>query len=655
MYSFVRPAAVTGQCRSRSRLSLAVAFALAPLLPVLAAAPDAGDQAVEVPTTVVTATGFPTGIDELGSSISVVTAEDIARHQWRTLPQILRGIPGLNLVQAGGPGGAVTIFMRGTNSNHTKVLIDGAAVNDPSVGGVFDFSHILASDIERVEVLRGPQSGLYGSDALGGVINVITRKGSGPARFEASLEGGSFGTFNQSAALRGSGERFSYNVDASHFHSDKSPVTPLELLPPGARRNDDKYDNLGISTRFGFEASETLGFDFSARAIDSRLDYTGDDFSVYPSVPAARQSRQEDRDLFAQGGLRLTLLDGAFDNRFRVAYARFRMEIRDPDTDFGPTPPVYNRGSRSSQDWLGTLAFAPGRKLALGLENTIERLDRSPVSASNDNRAAFAELQWRLVDALSVNASFRHDDHERFGGTDTWRFAPSWTLAGSGTRLKASYGTGFKAPSLTQLYVDYPSFNFFANPDLEPERSRGWDAGFEQALGSDRVRFGATYFRNRINDLIETDASFTSYTNIGRADTHGVESFVAVDVGDSVSLRADHTRVVAKDASTDLQLLRRPRDKSSLDATWRAADGLTFSATALRVGAWIDGNRDFSVPRARAPGYTLLNVAAEYAFDARFTLFGRIDNLTDKRYEEPLGFLHPRRGFFVGVRGSFGG
>ena len=654
MHSFSRPTAVSGRFRPRSRLSLAVALALLPLASALSSAPEAGDQVVQVPATVVTATGFPSGIDELGSSISVVTAEDIARHQWRTLPQILRGIPGLGLTQVGGPGGAATIFIRGANSNHTKVLIDGVAVNNPSVGGVFDFSHILASDIERVEVLRGPQSGLYGSDAIGGVINIITKKGAGPARIEASVEGGSFGTFNQTAALRGAGERFSYNVDASHFHADKA-VTPLELLPPGARRNDDRYDNVGVSTRLGFDASEVLGFDFSARAVKSRLDYTGDDFSVYPSVPASRQSRQQDRDLFAQAGLRLTLLDGAFDNRFRVSHARFRSEIQDPDTDFGPTPPVFNRGSRTSQDWQGTLSFAAGRKLALGLENTIERLDRSPVSASNDNQAAFAELQWRVVDALSVNASFRHDDHERFGGQNTWRFAPSWTLPGIGMRLKASYGTGFKAPSLTQLYVDYPSFNFFANPDLKPERSRGWDAGFEQDVNSGHVRFGATYFRNRIEDLIDNNASFTSYINLGKANTHGLESFVAVDVGDRLSLRADHTRVVARDAATSLELLRRPRDKTSLDATWQVADGLVLTATALRVGPWVDGNRDFSVPRMRAAGYTLLNIAAEYAFDERFALFGRIDNLTDKRYEEPIGFLHPRRGFFVGVRGSFGG
>jgi len=189
---------------------------------------------------VVTATRIPTPELQVASSITVITAEQIQARQLQSLPAILNDVPGLNVVQSGGPGAQTSVFMRGTNSNHAKVLIDGIDVSDPSSPtGLFDFGQMLSQDIERVEVLRGPQSGLYGSDAIGGVINVITRSGSGPLSGVVRLEGGSFDTFNQSAGLSGSSNGFHYTANVDHFHSGATPVTPLDLLATGERRIDD--------------------------------------------------------------------------------------------------------------------------------------------------------------------------------------------------------------------------------------------------------------------------------------------------------------------------------------------------------------------------------------------------------------------------------
>ncbi|HTZ80693.1 MAG TPA: TonB-dependent receptor plug domain-containing protein, partial [Stellaceae bacterium] len=244
---------------SRRALAMLVALFMLPFDASLVRADDTSAPSIDLPPLVVSATRLPTPEDELGSSVTVITAQDIEREQARTLPDVLEDVPGLNVVQTGSPGGTTSVYMRGTNANHTKVLIDGVDVSDPSsTDGSFDFSQILASDIERVEVLRGPQSGLYGSDAIGGVINVVTKKGSGPMRVQGSIEGGSFATFNQTAGVSGSIARFNYSADFAHFHSGATQVTPTNLVPPGRPLNDDYYDNKSYSTKLGAQLTDNL-------------------------------------------------------------------------------------------------------------------------------------------------------------------------------------------------------------------------------------------------------------------------------------------------------------------------------------------------------------------------------------------------------------
>ena len=226
--------------------------------PASAADSNALAEPVALPTVVVTPTRLPTPESEVGSSITVITDEEIQRKQERTLPDALKDVPGLNVVQTGGPGGTTSVFIRGANSNQTKVFIDGIDATDPATG-TFNFEHILTWDLERVEVVRGPQSGLYGADAIGGVINIITKKGSGPGQFAGSLEGGSFGTFNQNAGVSAAAERYNFYFDFAHFHSSDTPVTPSDLVPPGRSVQGDSYDNKTFSGRFG--ANLTDNFD----------------------------------------------------------------------------------------------------------------------------------------------------------------------------------------------------------------------------------------------------------------------------------------------------------------------------------------------------------------------------------------------------------
>ena len=641
--------------RNRSWLMVAAILVAAPFI---CRAQDAASSALsnseaETERIVVSATRIETPINEIGSSVTLISGEEIERNQRRTLPDVLQTVPGLNIVQTGGPGGKTSVFMRGSNSNHTKVLIDGIDANDPSQDGVFDFGQVLTSDIERVEILRGPQSSLYGSDAIGGVVNIVTKKGEGPPRFTGSLEGGSFDTFNQTASVRGSIARFNYSFNVSHFLTDDTPVTPLDLLPPGRKRINDSYENTTVSTKLGMDLTDTFGLDFVGRYTDSTLFFTGDDFSVFPSVPAASQSEQNARQFFARGEARLTLFDGAFKNRAGLGYTNYRTTIQAPDTGFGLPPENVNHGDRIKFDWQGNIELGKGQALILGVEDQKDRLLDSPISAENGNVAGFVELQSEIVPDLFAAVSGRYDDNDRFGGKATWRIAPAYLIPNIGTKLKASYGTGFKAPSLTQLFVSFPAFNFFANPNLQPEESEGYDIGFEQPLAGQRVRFGATYFHNDIRNLINANATFTSLENVGQATTKGVETFVSVAVTDRFKVRGDYTYTDAIDDTTGLELLRRPKHKASLNATWLPTDRLSLSATMLYIGSQVDGNRSFSIQRLDTSAYFLVNLAADYDLGKGVTLFARIDNLFDRRYESPTGFQRPGFGVFGGVRVNF--
>jgi vitamin B12 transporter len=629
---------------SKSGFFAAVGSAVLLTLTLGASAAEAPDSPAIAEPVIVSATRLPTPELEVASSVTVITADDIAVRQERSLPDILKDVPGLNIVRTGGPGGQTAIFMRGTNSNHTKVLVDGIDVSDPSsTNAGFDFSQFLTQDIEKVEVLRGPQSGLYGSDAIGGVINIITKSGQGPVQIAASAEGGSFETLNQSAGARGSLDQFHYSANIDHEHSGATPVTPLDLLVPGERRNDDYYDNRTASTKLGYDVVRNFDLGLVARYTESHLRSTSDDFTSFPSFPAAVQSRFMTTEYYARATAHLVLLDGLLDQTVGFAYTRKRTSDLGPDS-----PEILNTGSRSKVDWQGALKFSTAQTLVLGAEHARDAIGDS-LAAANQIDSGYAELQSQWFAGLFSALNVRYDRNDLFGSKFTYRVAPTYVIADTGTRLKASLGSGFKAPTLSELYQDFPPY-FFANPNLKPETSTGYDVGVEQAVAGVALRVGATYFYNRMRNLITDNEDFTSYANIGRAHSDGVESFAEYEPVKALNLRADYTYTEATDDVLNQELLRRPKHKASLNATWRAAAGFSASATLLTLGSWIDGNRDFSVPRLTAAGYTIVNVAASFDINEHFSVFGRVDNLFDRHIENPVGFLQPTLGAFAGVR-----
>jgi vitamin B12 transporter len=643
---------------------------------------------------VVSPTTVPTPSDESASSTTVITSSDIEAHQFRTVSDALATVPGLNVVQSGGAGGQTSVFLRGTNSNHVKVLIDGIDVSDPSnPNSSYDFGQLLTGDIERIEILRGPQSGLYGSDAIGGVISITTKSGNGPPKVTFSAEGGSFGTTNERASLSGSQANFNYAFNVEHFQSTSTPVTPFYDLTPGEHRNNNFYDNWTYSTKLGAQLSDTVAVNVVGRYTDSKLNFTNDDFFDFFPLSFAEpiQSTQVDHQFAGRAELVWSPFAG-FKNFFGVNYMNSYTWNLDPNADTGlvsPTvlPPTTNLGTRVKEDYRGELQVAPGQLLVFGVEDQNEtlRTDSSSMfdpsftnetffttNAERRNDAGWLELQNQLTKQFYLVSNVRYDINEDFGDHATFREAPVFIVPQTDTKLKASYGTGFKAPPLEDLFVNFLP-DFVANPNLKPEQSSGWDAGFEQPIANDRFRFGSTYFRNDIKNLIETVITpmpgVESLGNIDEATTHGFENFAAWRVNSRLNLRADYTYTIAIADSTPgctsppcagQELLRRPKNKASLTANWQVMDQLSFSSTLLYVGSWYDIGRQTTAPDGfepyiKAPGYTTVNLAANYALRDDVTVFARIDNLLNKQYEDPSGFLRPGFGAFAGIRLTAGG
>lgn len=611
---------------------------------------------VTSPTTV------PTPVSQIANSVTVITARDIEDTQRRTVPDLLQTVPGLNIVGYA-PGRLTSVFMRGGNSNYTKVFIDGIDMSDPaSPNRAFDFGPLTTFGLEQVEVLRGPQSGLYGSDAMSGVISMTTKVGKGAPQWSTLVEGGSFGTFNQATSVSGSTKDTSYAFTASHMQVAATPVVPLYLLPPGQQRNNDYYDNLTFHGKVNHDFSEMFSLKAVARYTDAHLKYTESDFNpiTFTSFPNPIRSQSDSRQFSGLVDGVFRLLDGRFNNHFGVTYTDTTRTASDPygvTCCFAPTADNNFHSDRTKVYWKSDFALMRGQTLVTGVEHETEkaRLDYAAFSSplttgSIQNLGSYAELQSNFFDRLFVVSNVRHDQNDRFGGHDTFRVAPALLIPETDTKLKVSYGTGFRAPSIDQIYGPFTD----PNVGLKPEESKGYDYGFEQGLLNKRIQFGVTWYHNNFTNLISSvpnpsHPGFSINQNVALATTHGFEAFASFAATQYLTFRGDYTHTIATDDIKHTALVWRPEHKWSAQARWAATDKLTLTATALWISSWADTD-PITFARTRAPGYQLLNFAANYAVDKNWSVFGRLDNALDKHYENPLGFNRTGIGVYGGLR-----
>ncbi|MCJ7682329.1 MAG: TonB-dependent receptor, partial [Candidatus Aminicenantes bacterium] len=451
----------------------------------------------------VTANRIETPERETASSVTVITREELEAFKYQTVLDALEQVMGISFTQNGPPGSAASLFIRGANPEHTKVMMDGVELNDPiTPGRTFDFGLLRIENIERIEILRGPQSTLYGSDAMGGVVNIITRKGRGNPMLEVSTETGSYGSRGVNAQISGEKAIWDYAVGASLFENDG--VSAAGSAYEGNEEKDGSR-NRSFSWKFGLNPDRRLSFDFTVRSIHSRLDI--DSFGgPYGDDP---NNIQNYRTFLIKGGVRALLHNNRWEqtlNLSMVDYDRKQDNPTDPLHPFDSEKGEYQ--SRLSKiDWQNNLYLNEAQTLTFGVEGIQERGES--IYESDGMFGPYASLfplqkvstmgiyvqdSLRFRGRFFAAAGVRLDVHNRFGRVLSYRIAPAYLFPSTGTKIRASFGTGFKAPSLYQLYAPGTFYGPIGNEALVPEKSTGWEVGMEQSFFEKMLVIRAGYF-----------------------------------------------------------------------------------------------------------------------------------------------------------------
>jgi vitamin B12 transporter len=624
-----------------------------------AGAGPASASAASFDEVVVTATRIPTAAREVAGSVTVITRRDIESRGAPMVADLLSSVPGVEVVRNGGPGIA-SVFLRGSKSEATLVLIDGVEANDPgNPSRSFDFSTLTSDDIERIEVLRGPQGVLYGSNAVGGVVNIVTRRGEGPTSLRLTGEGGSFGSRRESVRVARGGDT-SFSLGLSRL--DSGGISAASGWRGNPER-DGTHETV-FSGRLGVKPSPRLDLDLSVRGEDARLDLDESNALTYVFADDPN-STSRGRKGFLKGQARWQAADG-WKQTFGLSLAGDRRENRNLPDPVNPADFTADyRGSRRALEWQNEVTLAPGHRLLAGVQAAEERASSKTAysdpfwSASEEmggkearDTGWYAQEQWSLDCGFSGAAGVRLDRHSRFGDQVTWKVAPVQNLSAAGLRLKGTYGTGFSAPTLYQLYSPQ-----YGNPGLGPETSRGWDLGVEKEMAGGAASAGLTWFFSSTTDLIDffpTSPVTSEYRNIKKAEAKGVEAILSAALGRGFSLKGGYTATRARDLVTGSDLLRRARDRTSADLSWRGGSGSSALLSLVRVGKRPD--RDFSTwPAADVtlPPYTLVGFSGALPLNPTFTATLRIENLLDERYEEVLGYGSPGRAGYLGLKAEF--
>lgn len=616
---------------------------------------DPSDSPKTSQDVVITASRLDESLRDVASDITVIPSTDLKNAQQRMVANALREMPAVDVNQSGGPGSLTSVFMRGADSSQTLVMIDGVIVNDPiAADRGYDFANLTTDNIDRIEVVRGPQSVLYGSDAMGGVINIITRQGSGDPQANMLLEAGSWASYRGSVGVTGGTSLVNYSFGASHYQT-----AGINSSYPNDH-DRDYYRNDTFSARFGVRPLAWFDVDVTVRGTQSstQLDLGGgpqpDDPNEVLSVSqwllrVAPSVRLFD-DLWVQTlALSLTSYDTHDD--------------RPPDANTTGYSFSVFRSRLAMVDWQNTVRLAEVHSFVFGLayreesgESSSDFFDPASPPATQtvlNNETAwtgsvYGEYRIHLWDRLTASAGARLDDHKAYGGRGTYRGTVAYVIEETDTKLRSTIGTGFKAPTLFEL------FSSFGNPALQPEQSMGWDAGFDQGLLDRKVVASVSYFRNNFRDLIDFNSATNTYFNVGRAGTSGVEAALRVRPVKDLDVRASYTFTDTKDKDTGEELLRRPRHKATVRTDYAITEALHVNASYLYVGAKKDENfNTFPATTVTLPDYALLNIGASYKVAEKIEVFVRGENILDRKYQDVFQFPTPGAAVYGGASFEF--
>jgi vitamin B12 transporter len=588
---------------------------------------------------VVTASGFEQPRSETGQAIDIVDRERLDQLQSATIGDALQSVPGVTVAARGGLGGQTSAFLRGGNSSQTLVLIDGVRINDlTSPNGAFDFGTLMTGNIGQVEVLRGPNSIIWGSQAIGGVVNIQSLAPADGFEGRFGAEYGAADTKRMNANIAGTSGLFEGSFGGSYVDAQG-----ISALAGGTER--DGFENFAGNGRLKVNISDAVNLDFRGYYNHATVEYDSAFGIGANALPVTRN-----RQFVGYVGANVVAFDGRMQNR--VAYTR--TDIRRLGTD--PVLFSFNnfivRGSIDRAEYHTAFDVNDALTLTAGLE-----YERTFASTSFEGAAAdiarnhvasgFSQIIVRPVAGLTVTGGVRHDEYNDYGGQTTLGGNIAFTPNDGRTMLRATYGEGFRAPTLSEGQPPY------GNPDLRPETARNFDLGFEQQILNGKARFFATYFNRRSTDLIAFSFATFQSENIDRVKSTGVEAGFNLNPTDRLDVRASYTLIDAVNRSAGAnfgnRLALRPQHSGSLTVDWQTPIGLSVGSSVLLIGDSFDDASN----SVALDGYALVGLRASLPINDRLELYGRVDNIFDVQYTVVAGYKSFDRNAAVGVRAKF--
>ncbi len=660
-------------CFFFSKKKALLAFCLFPAAALAQANPDSPENLT------VTATRVPTPVVNLAAGVTVIDRKTIEERGYVTLVDALAAVPGLRVVQSGGAGSQTSVFIRGTNSNHVLVLRDGIPINDPGdPGGAFNFGIDTLEDVERIEVVRGPLSSLYGSGAIGGVINLITRHGRAAPHGHLVLAGGAPSQLLAQGDVAGGFGIYDYAANVEGFSTRGFDQTPRREASVYTGEVDGDRAKTA-QAELGATILPDTRISVLLRARDSQYGYD----EVVNTAYDGGNTTGYDASLFGRLGLTSKLFDGFWDTSLYLSHLqedrRYSVTLDSQDPNQASGDSRYH-GRRTDGQWNNTLHFQDygvltANSLTFGYEHQSDQSDTkvdtnsvdgrylSAVHAHDDIDSGYAGVQSTLYKRLALTGQLREDGTTIAGDAFTWRAGGVLDLPELLSHIKASYGTSFRAPALYDRYgID--SYGYVGNPNLRPERGAGYEAGFNTDLPITRdqtVTVGVEYFRNRIRDLIEVvyAANFLSSSpvNIDRARTEGVETTLTLHAASWLQADLTYTYTDARDLDTNAILLRRPYNQASGNLRITPVAGLTIAPELLYTGVF----QDYPTSNAGVPGYVvgrspsglIFNLNVTYKLAPHIELFAWGKNLGNSAFEPVNGYQTPGTAFLAGMRLGF--
>ncbi|WP_321340203.1 TonB-dependent receptor [Breoghania sp.] len=622
------------------------------------------DGAVLLDTILVTAGLTPVEKEKSGRAFTVITGEELAERNVRQVSDALRAVPGFAVSQLGSAGGQTQIRVRGAEANHLLVMIDGIEVSETSTGE-YDFGGLIVDNIDRIEVLRGPQSAFWGSNATAGVVNIIT-KGGIRNGFEATgtVEGGSDKSAYTSLGLRGGGENYDISLAAALDNTGGFNISDFGSQEDGSR-------NGTLNAKVNVDLTDWIKFASTLRYVNRQADTDAQDFTwMSPTYGLILDTDDETKmeELFGSVGLTATGLDGALTQKLRFSGSETRRDNLESGVVTSAT-----KGARLNGSYQATYAFDTANFLSAhhsftgGYEWQRETFRPSHLDYgfSRDAHSFVAEYRGEFLDQFYLNGAVRHDLNDRFDDATTFSVAGAWKLHETGTRFHTSVGTGITNPTFYELY-GYTPTTFIGNPDLTPEKSLGWDVGVEQSFFDKRFVVDVTYFQQDLTDEIATVYQLVGMTYVstpinreGKSQRQGVEVSATAELLDGLTANGTYTYTNATEQTVAggarLAEVRRPKHAGSLNLAYSFLDDKArVFGEAIFNGTMFDNSYvTGSATRVSLDSYAVLNVGANYKFNDNYEVYGRVDNLLDTDYEEVFGYNTKGLTAYVGVKGRF--